>query len=281
MSSKMLAGLVAGGFGAALSIGLTLSVHFSSQLTYFLAVILFFGLGALSGLLAAAWLDLPDYGHQQAAGAMAGLVAAALTEVSDLVLRLLFASISSASPTSVLSNLVMSRIPAPDDAARILFMVIINLLLYLLYILIVIGISGAVASLAGRAKTSEALQALLEAHQRPLPRDASEEDLVDPALLPFMRPEYSPFVEEQPPIPVPLWQQRRTAPNGAPRTEPQPPARKSSPLPEPSPSARKSSPIPGGQGTVRRPPSGAVPRRTNPGMRPPPNAQWPRPRDKD
>lgn len=171
MSSKMLAGLVAGGFGAALSIGLTLSAHFSPQLAYFLALALLFGLGALSGVLAAAWLDLPDYGRQQAAGAITGLVAASLTEVCDLILRLVFASISSASPTSVLANLLVSLLPAPDDVARILFMVIVNLLLYLVYLLIVIGISGAVASLVGRAKSAEALQALLDAQQHPLPRD--------------------------------------------------------------------------------------------------------------
>lgn len=269
MSSKMLAGLMAGGFGAALSIGLTLSAHFSPQLAYFLALGLLFGLGALSGVLAAAWLDLLDYGRQSAAGAIVGLIAASLTEVCDLILRLLFASISSASPTSVLANLAVSRLPAPDDVARILFMVVVNLLLYLIYLLIVIGISSAVASLAGRRKDVEALQALLDAYQRPLPRDPSEEDLVDPALLPFMRPEYSPFAAEEPPIPVPPWQQRRrSAPQAA--------------LPnEQYPLARKSGPLPGRPGQARSPTSGSGQRKSTPGVRLPSNAQWPRPRDKD
>ncbi len=306
MSSKMLAGLVAGGFGVALSIGLALSPSFSSQLTYFLALALLFGLGIFSGILAVNWLDLDDYGHQPAAGAIAGLVAAGLTEVCDLILRLVFASLSKTSPTSVLANLVMSRLPTPSDVARLFFMVLVNLLLYLMYVLIVIGISSAIASFAGRAKSVEALQALLEAQQRSLPRDPSEEDLVDPALLPFMRPEYSPFIAEEPPIPVPTWQQRRTAPKGALPNEQYPFPRKSNPLPG------RQGPLPGGnqqfsernmqppaqrgQTTPRRnssgglnpsgtPARGTTPgagqRRSTSGMRPPPNAQWPKPRDKD
>ncbi len=305
MSSKMLAGLVAGGFGAALSIGLTLSTHFSSQLAFFLAVVLLFGLGALSGIFAAAWLDLPDYGHQQAAGAIAGLVAAGLTEVSDLALRLLFASISSASPTSVLENLVISRLPAPDPAARILFVIIVNVLLYLLYVLIVVGMSGAVATFAGRAKSVEALQALLEVRQ-PVPDEPSEAALVDPALLPFMRPEYSPFIPEEPPIPVPLWQQRRTAPKEAPPTGQAPLPGKSNPFParqgllsrengrrsegnrQPSDQRGQSAPrssVSGGLYPSGAPARGTAPgvgqRRSTSGVRPPPNAPWPRPRDKD
>jgi len=306
MSSKMRAGLVVGGFGAALSIGLTLSTSFSSQLTYFLALALSFGLGIFSGVLAVGWLDLADYGHQPAAGAIAGLVAAGVTEVCDLILRLVVASISKTSPTSVLADLVMSRLPAPSDVARLFFMILVNLLLYLIYVLIVIGISSAIASFMGRAKSIEALQALLEAQQRPLPRDPSEEDLVDPALLPFMRPEYSPFIPEEPPIPVPTWQQRRSRPEGTSPDEQYPFPRKSNPLPG------RQGPVPGGnqrlsernsqppaqrgQTTPRRNssgglnPSGAPGKGTTPGagqrrpasgMRPPPNAQWPRPRDKD
>ncbi|HLW01764.1 MAG TPA: hypothetical protein VKT82_24125 [Ktedonobacterales bacterium] len=306
MSSKMLAGLVAGGFGAALAIGLTLSTSFSSELAYVLALALLFGLGMLSGLLATAWLDLADYGHQPAAGAIAGLVAAGLTEICDLILRLVFASISKTSPTSMLANLVLSRMPAPSDAAYLMFLVVVNVLLYLLYLLIVTGISSAVATFAGRAKSLEALSALLEAQQRPLPRDPLAEDLVDPALLPFMRPEYSPFVPEEPPIPVPPWQQRRSRPSGSLPSEPPPLTRKSNPLPgrpTPFPGANErfpgkttQPPVQGGQPIPRRnasgglnpsgapargPTPGAGQRRSTPGMRPPPNAQWPRPRDKD
>ncbi|HEU5369754.1 MAG TPA: hypothetical protein VFU69_14875 [Ktedonobacterales bacterium] len=320
MSSKMLAGLAAGGFGAALSIGLTISSQFSPQLAYFLALTLLFGLGALSGVLAAAWLDLADYGHQHAAGAIVGLVAAGLTEVADLVLRLLFATLSKASPTTMLANLLLSRLPASSDVARILFMIVINLLLYLLYLLVVIGISSAVASFAGRAKTAEALQNLLHVRQSPLPRDPSGEDLLDPALLPFMRPEYSPFVSDAPPVPVSSWQQRRLERGGLPPGKSAPLAGKSSPLPRTSaPLAGKSNPLPrkSGQPPARderfaakdmppsgmrgQPPSlrsqsgklnpsgtpargtvpGAAQRRPTPGLRPPSQAQWPRPREKD
>jgi hypothetical protein len=262
MSSKMLAGLAAGGFGAALSIGLTISSQFSPRLAYFLAAALLFGLGALSGALAAAWLDLADYGHQPTAGAIVGLVAAGLTEVADLILRLVFASLSKASPTTVLANFLMSRLPATSEAARILFMILINLLLYLIYLLIVVGISSAVASFAGRAKTPEALEALLQVRQQPLSGDPSEEDLLDPALLPFMRPEYSPFVPEAPPVPVPAWQQRRLERGELPpgRSAPlagrsgplpgrsAPLAGKSNPLPRQGPATGKSGPLPGRQG---------------------------------
>ncbi len=207
MSSKMLTGLMAGGFGAALAIGLVLSSHFSPQLAYFLALALLFGLGMLAGALAANRLDLADYGHQTAAGAFVGLVAAGVTEVTDLILRLVFATISKTSPTSVLANLLLARLPVSGETALFLLMVVVNLLLYLLYLLIVVGISGAMASFAGRAKTAEALQELLAARQPA--EEVSEETLLDPALLPFMRPEYSPFVPEEPPPPVPPWQQRR------------------------------------------------------------------------
>ncbi len=320
MSSKMLAGLVAGGFGAALSIGLTISSQVSPQLAYFLALALLFGLGALSGLLAAAWLDLADYGHQHAAGAIVGLVAAGLTEVADLVLRLLFATLSKASPTTMLANLLMSRLPATSDAARILFMIVINLLLYLLYLLVVIGISSAVASFAGRAKTAEALQDLLQVRQSSLSGDSSGEDLLDPALLPFMRPEYSPFVSEAPPVSVSPWQQRRLERGGVPPGKSAPLAGKSNSLPRTSaPLARQSKPLPGKAGSAPAreerfaakdmPPSGmrgqaapvrsqsgklnpsgtpargvvpgAAQRRPTPGMRSPSQAQWPRPREKD
>ena len=312
MSSKMLAGLAAGGFGAALSIGLTISSQFSPQLAYFLALAMLFGLGALSGVLAAAWLDLADYGRQPASGAIVGLIAAGLTEVADLVLRLLFATMSKASPTSTLANLLESRLPASSDAARILFMIIINLLLYLLYLLIVVGISSAVAGFAGRAKTAEALQDLLNVRQGLLSTDSSEEDLLDPALLPFMRPEYSPFVSDAPPVPVSPWQQRRL------EREALPPGR-SNPLPRSSaPLTGKSNPLPGRSGpaparderfAAQRKPSadmrgqppprgqsgklnpsgvpargnvpGAAPRRSTPAPRPPSQAQWPRPREKD
>ncbi len=306
MSSKMLAGLGAGGFGMALAIGLTLSTSYSSQLASLLALALLFGLGILSGILAAAWLELADYGHQPAAGALAGLVAAGLTEICDLILRLVFASLSKTSPTSVLANLVLSRMPAPSDAAYITFLVLVNVLLYLLYMLIVIGISSAIASFAGRAKSIEALQVLLEAQEHPLPGDSLEEDLVDPALLPFMRPEYSPFIPEEPPITVPPWQQRRSRPQGAVPDERPPLPRKSNPLPgrqgvlpggkEHFPERNMPPPAQRGQSIPRRNSSGnlnpsnvpirgttpgAGQRRSTSGMRPPPNAQWPRPRDKD
>lgn len=297
MSSKMHAGLVAGGFGAALAIGLALSSHFSPVLAYFLSLGLLFGLGILSGVLAAHWLDLNDYGHQQAAGAIAGLVAAGLTEVADLVLRLVFASISESSPTSALANLILFRLPTPSAVAHVLFMVLINLLLYLIYLLTVIGISSAVASIAGRAKTVQSLQELFDAQQPPFFSDEDDDDapsLVDPALLPFMRPEYSPFVPEEPPLPVSPWQQRNSRPAAwrsdseerrAERPKP-PPDQWGAPPPRRNSSGNLNPsgvPIRGANpgGMPPRSPSGPVQRRPSSGQRPPPNAQWPKPRNKD
>jgi hypothetical protein len=296
MTSKMHAGLVAGGFGAALVIVLALSTPFSPQLAYFASLALLFGLGALSGLLAAHWLDLNDYGRQQAAGAIAGLVAAGLTEVADLFLRLVFASISKDSPTSTLANAVLFRIPKTSEAATMLLMIIVNLLLYFVYLLVVIGISSAVASLAGRAKSAEALQALLQTRQPAFfDQEEEEEDEplgMDPALLPFMRPEYSPFVPEEPPRRSPT-QPRRSGPEGfAPdrqewfaEEESQPPAPRSQTAPRRNSSSLYPSGVPARgpmSGPVqRRPSSGAIPRRTTSGLRPPGDVPWPRPQDKD
>lgn len=273
MSSKMLAGLVAGGFGAALSIAFFLSSLFSPLLAYFLALTLLFGLGVFSGVLAARWLDLSDYGQQRAAGAFAGLVAAGVTEVSDLALRLVLASISKASPTSVLANFILSFLPSSDKVSLIVLMIIVNLILYLIYLLIVVSISTIVANFAGRAKTPEALRAMLEARQQlffPEAADTRGERPLDPALLPFMRPEYSPFAPEAPPSEFP-WQPRRVerkGPGAERRSQPTPQKRQSGGLNPPAAPARGATP-------------GAAPRKTTSGLRPPPNAPRPRPRSKD
>lgn len=297
MTSKMHAGLVAGGFGAALAIGLVLSAPFSPQLAYVLSLALLFGLGALSGLLAVQWLDLSDYGRQHVAGAIAGLVAAGLTVVADLVIRMVFASISRTSPTSVLANVILSRIPLASEAVAVLLMFVVNLLLYLVYVLIVIGISSAVASISGRAKTPEALQTLLAARQQSFfeDEDEAEPSEVDPALLPFMRPEYSPFVPEEPPVTVSPWQQRRSRPTGGPGPESQgwfaesdmlPPAPRGQTAPRKSVSGGFSpSGVPARGSTSGplqpRPSSGAMPRRMTSGLRRPPDAQWPGQQEKD
>ncbi len=212
MSSKMLAGLIAGGFGAALSVALVFTEMLSPFYALLLMLTLLFGLGMLSGALAAAWLDLADYGRQSAVGALAGLVAGAVTEVCDLVLRLVWGLIGQSSPTNALSSLIVSRLPASTGAALIAFLVIVNLVLYLVYLLIVVGISGLTTSLVGRAKTPQALQALLGEEELLIAPSAAEiagEEPVDPALAPFLRPEYSPFVPQASAPPLSPWQQRR------------------------------------------------------------------------
>jgi hypothetical protein len=316
MSSKMIAGLLAGGFGAALSVALVLSSLSFPVFASYLALALLFGLGVLSGALAARRLDLADYGHQSSAGAFAGLVAAGVTEVCDLILRLIFAVIGKASPTSVLSTLILSRLPISTEVALILLMVIVNLLLYLIYLLIVVGISSLAAEVFGRAKTPQALKALLEAQglsDLPGAVDPLEEP-PDPALLPFMRPEYSPFVPDEPPPPLSPWQQRRLERERTLATQDSPLAEKShafgsqrspvvgsqrSPgISQPGlranrnnlPADKRGLPA-AGQGRADRPglsgpmDRGAMPgsaqRGSTSGVRPPSNAQWPRPRRKD
>jgi hypothetical protein len=275
MSSKMLAGLVAGGFGAALSITFFLSSLVSPLLAYFLALVLLFGLGVLSGVLAARWLDLSDYGEQRSAGALAGLVAAGVTEVSDLALRLVLASISKASPTTVLSNIVVARLPTSRAVAVIVVMVITNLFLYLMYMLIVISISTIVANFAGRAKTPQALQAMLEGRQQlfsPQAADSPGETLLDPALLPFMRPEYSPFAPEAPPDSEFPWQPRRVerkGPSAEKRSQPTPQRRQSGGFNPPGAPARGAT-----SGPAPRKPPISLPQL-------PSNTQRPRPRSKD
>jgi hypothetical protein len=286
MSSKMLAGLVAGGFGAALSVGLDLSASFSPQLAYSLALALLFGLGILSGVLAASWLDLADYGHQTSAGAFAGLIAAGVTELTDLILRLVFASISSTSPTSIFASLLSSRLPTSSDAARVLLMVLVNLLLYLVYLLILVGISGSAASFAGRAKSAEVLQAMLAEQEQAFPPDADEPRGVDPALLPFMSPAYSPFVSDEPPLPRPTTRPRRPEPGdlfaeGQPERRVDRTSRPLNQRGQPPPGRNLSGGLRPPGPPVRGTTPGSAPRRPTSGLRPPPNAQWPKPRDKE
>ncbi|HEY7349334.1 MAG TPA: hypothetical protein VH599_13555 [Ktedonobacterales bacterium] len=271
MSLKMLAGLVAGGFGAALSIGLVLSSLSFPVLAAYLALALLFGLGLFSGVLAARWLDLADYGHQPSAGAFVGLVAAGVTEVIDLILRLVFAAINKASPTTVLSNFIVSRLPVSTQVAHIILLIIVNLILYLIYLLIVVAISSSVTSVVGRAKTAQALQTMLDAREQALLPDADDAPEMDPALLPFMRPEYSPFVSEAPPPPVSPWQQRRLEREGQPFDK----GRQLNP--------RRSQP--GGTNPPGAPARGMTPGSAQPRpmsrLRPPPNTPRPRPRGKD
>lgn len=218
MSSKMLAGLIAGGFGVALYIALIVSVSFSPLLTGCLALALFLGLGTLSGAFSAAWLELPDYGQQTSAGALSGLVAAGITELCDLAFRLVMVAIGKPNPTNLVSNVIVSRLPVGTEVAFILLLVVVNLLLYLIYLLLVVGISGLTAGIVGSAKSHEALKAMIAAQEQAalpgMPASPDEEPL-DPALWPYQRPEYSPFISAAaPPPPLPPWQRRRLEQEG-------------------------------------------------------------------
>jgi hypothetical protein len=211
MSSKMLAGVVAGGFGVVFYIALVLSANFSGLLAFLLAMFLLFGLGVLAGAFSAAWLELDDYGEQASAGALSGLVAGGIVEVCDLLLRLALAAVGKPNPTNLLSAQLTARLPNINQAAYFTLVVVVNLLLYLIYLLIMVGMSGLAARIFGRAKDAEALQAMVAVNE-PLALPAlpggTDEETLDPALWAYQRPEYSPFVSDAPP-PLPLWQQRR------------------------------------------------------------------------
>ncbi len=207
MSSKMFAGLVAGGFGIALYVTSLFVALFSPLLGILLALALPPVLGVMAGVLTARWLDLEDYGHQSSAGALAGFIAAVATAVWDVVMRVVMALIDKATPSDALIRLVLSRLPASRAMLLILVLIIISLLLYLTYIMLIVGISALTASLAGYGKDVETLHAILAAQERQAAPPEPAEEAMDPSLAPFMRPEYSPFVSE-PPV-LSSWQRRR------------------------------------------------------------------------
>lgn len=229
MSSKMRAGLIAGGFGAAVDVARVLSPNLTGilpdslvlLLTLVLAVLEVFCLGIFSGALAAIWLDMEDYGHQFAAGGFAGAIAALVVMGSDALLSFILLLLPQNQPATVATQSLFSKASLFGQVitvVTILIVVIVALLAALVYMIITLLISGMTTRISAAGKGVEALQAMIAAREEQARQSAglappTNEELgpSDPALLPYRRPEYSPFIDnqqQQQPIISP-WQRRR------------------------------------------------------------------------
>jgi hypothetical protein len=227
MSSKMRAGLIAGGFGAALDVARVLSPHLTGilpdslvlLLALILAVLEVFCLGIFSGALAAIWLDLEDYGHQFAAGGFAGAIAALVVMASDTLLSFILLQVPQDQPDTVAMQSLFSRASLAGQVitvVTILIIVVVVLLAALIYMIITLLISGMTTRIGAAGKGVEALQAMIAAQEAQArqgagmpPPPTDEVGAFDPALLPYRRPEYSPFVNNPPPQVISPWQRRR------------------------------------------------------------------------
>lgn len=224
MSSKMRAGVIAGGFFAALDVARVLSPHLTGilpeslvlLLTLLLALLEFFGLGIFSGVLAAIWLDMEDYGHQFAAGGFAGAIAALVVMVSDTVLSFLLMLTPQEQSNTFATQSLFSRASVTGQVISIAILVIIAVLAALIYTIITLVISGLTALIIASGKNMAALQSIIHAQEAQarqgnglVPPTTDELGPLDPALLPYRRPEYSPFIDNQQQQIISPWQRRR------------------------------------------------------------------------
>lgn len=252
MSSKMRAGLIAGGFFVgflAVAIGLLKIVPSLAIVLIALAGLLdLFGVGIVSGILAAIWLDLEDYGSQFAAGGFAGAIASLVVYAGNIGLTGLLLLIHQSNPADTYTLLGLSSLPLGGLVLIILIQVIVRLLLFLVYMVVSLVISGLTTRIVASGKSIKAVQAMIAAREEQARQSAglvppTNDDLgpSDPALLPYRRPEYSPFVDNQQqrqPIISP-WQRRRLE-------------REGKLPPEDASSGGSSAPQPGEQGPVYR-----------------------------
>jgi len=217
MSAKMRAGLLAGGFGVAFEVGVfllsTLGVPASRLLALLLAafflllyLVIFFGPPILAGIMAAAWLDLEDYGRQFSVGAFAGVVVALMIGACSLILNFIQSVIQLSDPPAAQLNAVIQEIPLVDKIPGITFVIILYALGFLIFLGIMMLISGITAKIVGAGKGLGTIQRMLEEQEaemnKPLPPP------IDPSLAPYQRPEYSPFASEHEVMLSP-WQRRR------------------------------------------------------------------------
>lgn len=221
MSSKMRAGLITGGFFvgfAAVAIGLLTIVPSLAILLIALVNLLdFFGIGIVSGILAANWLDLEDYGSQFASGGFAGAIASLIVNIGNLGITGLLFLVHQPNPTDAYTQLNLSQLSLTGQVLIILFQIIVRLLLLLIYMVVALLVSGLTTRLLASKKSLQALQAIVEAREAQErqsaglpPSPTGEPEMIDPALLPFRRPEYSPFVSDQQQQPIiSPWQRRR------------------------------------------------------------------------
>lgn len=222
MSSKMRAGLIAGGFFvgfAAVGIGL-LNVLPSLAIVFIAVVNLldFFGVGIVAGILAANWLEFEDYGNQFAAGGFAGAIASLVVNAGNIGFTGLLFLIHKPNPTDAYTQLnLSSSLSLTGQALLIIIQVVVRLLLLLVYMIVSLLVSGVTTRVVASGKSLEALQAIIEAQEArakqmagPVGSPTNEPETIDPALLPYRRPEYSPFVDNgQQQVVISPWQRRR------------------------------------------------------------------------
>lgn len=221
MSSKMRAGLIAGSFFvgfAAVAIGLLNVVPSLAILLIAIVNLLdFFGIGIVSGILAAIWLDPEDYGSQFASGGFAGAIASLVVNIGSLGITGLLFLVHRPNPTDSYTQLNLSHLSLTGQVLIILLQIIVRLLLLLVYMVVALLISGLTTRIVASGKSIKALQAIIEAQDAQMRQSAGlapppigEPETVDPALLPYRRPEYSPFVDNQQQQQViSPWQRRR------------------------------------------------------------------------
>ena len=221
MSSKMRAGFIAGGFFvgfAAVAIGL-LNVVPSLAIVLIALVNLLdiFGIGIVSGILAANWLDYEDYGSQFAAGGFAGAIASLVISAGNLGFTGLLFLVHKPNPTDAYTQLnLSSSLSLTGQAILIIVQVVVRLLLLFVYMVVSLLISGATTRIIASGKNIEALQAIIDAQEAQTRErvgqagnPTNEPEMVDPALLPYRSPEYSPFVDNQQHLVISPWQRRR------------------------------------------------------------------------
>lgn len=211
LSSKMFAGLLAGGLGILLDVVLVTAFLGTPTLALLLEMVLLLGIGMLAGILAIQWLDPADLGRQKSVGALAGLVAACIVEAGDILLRVITNALHKPNLTDQLYAAVVTPLPSTGATAKLL-LVLVNVLMYLIYIIVTAGIAGAAAEVFGNRRAEqlqkqEALKMSREAAYEAWVREEADETL-DPALLVYQRRDYSPFADDPPP-PLPSWQRRR------------------------------------------------------------------------
>lgn len=215
MSSKMRAGLVAGGFFIAFTIAVILLLNFLllnvlPSLALLVAIVTipagFFGPPILAGVLAAAWLDLEEYGRQFAAGAFAGAIAALVSELGSLALTAALTLVQKTNPADASAQFVLSNLPLTGQVLVVVITILVRLIVIFIYIMIALLISGLTAKIVGHRKGIQVLQRILEEQEAQMSRPAPPP--LDPSLVPYQRPEYSPFVSGKPTVLSP-WQRRR------------------------------------------------------------------------
>lgn len=209
LSSKMFAGLLAGGVGILLDVVLVTALLGMPAFALTLAVVLLLGVGVLAGILAILWLDPEDDGGQKAIGGLAGLVAACTVGAGDILLRVITNVLHKPNLTDQIFLSIINSLPATSTTVKVL-LILLNVLFYLLYIIVTAGVAAATAEVFGNRRSHQALLDQEKTSANVYEAWMREElpEPLDPALLVYQRRDYSPFADDPEP-PMPTWQRRR------------------------------------------------------------------------